>query len=149
MYSTECPASSAADAVGTSEWDDEDGDLKDVFHPEFPEMPGETSALFNLRFAFATYGYKARLQEAESHPVLIARLTRQTAPIIPDDGLFRRHIKELLCNSGFPLRMKEITLSRKGDFALLVFPWTHSARDYAAALRQAETDAAEFEGMVP
>lgn len=140
--------SSANGEIEPSDWEEGD-DLKEVFHPDFPEMPGESSAMFNLRFAFAAHGYKTRLQEAVSHPVLVARLTRRTAPLIPDDKQFRRHIKELLCNSGFPLRMKEITLSRKGDLALLVFPWTHSSTDYVAALRQAEADAAEFEGMAP
>jgi hypothetical protein len=146
MRPTQCPPSGAASLFEASEWDDED-DLKDVFHPEFPEMPGETTALFNLRFAFACNGYEARLQEAETHPVLIAKLTRRTAPLFPDDKRFRRHIKNLLCHSGFPLRMKEMTVSRKGNSVLLVFPWEHSATDYAAALRQADMDAAEFEGM--
>jgi len=141
-------SSSAIGIIEPFDWDDGD-DLKDVFHPEFPEEPGETSAMFNMRFAFACNGYQARLKEAESHPVLIVRFTRRTAPLIPDDKRFRRHIQELLRQAGFPLDMKEITLSRKGDSILLVFPWTHSATDYAAALRQAEADAAEFEGMAP
>jgi hypothetical protein len=148
MQATGLQQSSAHCVIEPSDWDDGD-DLKDVFHPDFLELPGETTALFNLRFAFASNGYQARLQEAESHPVLIARLTRRTAPLIPDDKLFRRHIKKLLCHSGFPLRMKEMTVSRKGNSVLLVFPWERSGTDYAAALRQAEADAAEFEGMAP
>jgi hypothetical protein len=148
MQTTGLQLFSANGVIEPSDWEEGD-DLKEVFYPEFPELAGETCALFNLRFAFASNGYQARLQEAESHPVLIVRLTRRTAPLILDDELFCRHIQELLCHAGFPLPMKEITLSRKGDSTLLAFPWAHSATDYAAALRQAEADAAQFEGMVP
>lgn len=133
-----CPIESAP-----LDFDDEEND-KDVFHLQFDELPGETSAMFNLRFAFATEGYQARFQEAESHPVLIARLTRQNAPIFSNEKLFTKHLQAVLRRAGHRLRLNELTVCRKGNSALLAFPWPHSSVDYAAALRLADQEALQF-----
>jgi hypothetical protein len=132
----------------TRESDDfDDDEFKDVFHPQFDELPGETSAIFNLRFEFAIAGYTARCREAETHPILVVRLTCQSAHVFPDEKLFTKFLQSVLRRAGHRLRPNELTVRRKGNSVLLAFPWSYSSIDYAAGLRLADQEALQIADM--
>jgi len=133
-------------AEDDEEWDQQDA--IEVYHPQFDALPGETSVAFNLRYAFASAGYwVSSVEEVKTHPVLVARFVRRDAEPINDQKLLFRHIRDLLRGAGFPLRRDELTVSQTGHRVLVAFQWHDSPVDYQAALRQADGDAAEFEGM--
>lgn len=132
-----------------ADFDEEDEDFKDVYYPDFEEVLGETSAIFQLRYAFACGGFHViKAEEASTHPVLIIKAVRNDSTRLHSDLLFQ-HIRILLRNAGFPLKRYELTVDQTGKQILVVLPWAHSRIDYAAALREAESEAAEFEGMAP
>src|SRR5437879_326397 len=127
-------------------WDDtDDDDFKDVW---LEPLPGESSVVSFLRHVFACAGYKiVRVEQAPTHPVLIIRVVRTTAPKIPEYRAFLRHIRELLRRAGFCLKRDELTVDQSAKTILMAFLWRNSSMDYAAALRQADEDAMEFAGM--
>jgi hypothetical protein len=79
--------------------------------------------------------------------VLIVRAVRTTARKIPEYKPFFRHIRDLLERAGFFVKRDELSVDQNGNRILAAFLWPDSPIDYAAGLRQAELDAAEFAGM--
>lgn len=123
-------------------------DFKDLYWPDVGTLPGEPRCAFGLRCAFTSAGYKVRkVEEAETHPVLIIRAVRNDARRITDQRLFYRHVRDILRDAGFRLRRGELTVARTGNRILLAFRWPNSSIDYAAGLRRAEQEAAEFADM--
>ena len=121
------------------EWDRQDA--ADVYHPN--SLPGEPEIAFRLRRAFESHGYLIRdIRHAETHPVVVVRAVRGKARRIGDPRLFFRCALELLREAGILLRRNELTVDQRGNRILLAFPWRDSPIDYAAALRQADEDAA-------
>lgn len=128
------------------DFDDEPGYYNDVYCPDL--LPGEAETAYRLRITFTSEGYETKtILAAATHPVWVIRAKRKDAPRIVDQRLLFRHIQKLLRGAGFDLCRDELTIDRKGDFVLVAFLWKQSSVDYAAGLRQAEQDAAEFAGM--
>ena len=133
-------------AIEDEEWDRRDA--IDVYHPQFDALLGETPVAFNLRYAFTCAGYLVvSVEETKTHPVLVVRAVRKDVKPIADRKLHFQHVRDLLRGAGFRLRRDELTVSQTGNRLLVAFHWHNSPVDYAAALRQAEEDAAEFERM--
>ncbi len=130
-------------------FNDDDG-IKDVFWPAIDILPGETPTIFRLRCHFTLAGYRVRKVEGcVTHPVLIVRAVRTTAQRFPDRRQFRRHIQGILNLADFQPKGDELTVDQTGDRILVALLWRDSPIDYAAGLRQAELDAAQFADMVP
>ncbi len=126
------------------EWDHQDA--ADVYYPD--TQPGETEISFMLRRAFESHGYLVRdIREAPTHPVVIIHALRGNAPRVSDLRSLFRHVHGLLREAGLLLRRDELTVNQTGNRILVAFQWQDSTMDYAAGLRQADEDAADFEGM--
>jgi len=125
-----------------------DDDFRDVFGLELDAIPGETPVAYRLRLAFGCAGYRAvKVLEMQTHPVLAVHAVRREAQRIADARLFFKHVKNLLRHAGFPLHPDELTVAQDSAGILVAFQWHDSPIDYAAGLRQAELDAAEFADM--
>jgi len=123
-------------------------DFKDVHLLELEPMPGESPVAYKLRFVFGCAGYRnVKVLEMQTHPVLAVHAVRQEAQRINDHRLFFKHIRNLLRRAGFPLGRDELTVTQDNAGILAAFQWKDSPIDYAAGLRQAEQDAAEFANM--
>jgi len=129
--------------------DDEEWDRQDAADVYFPDMQqGETEVAFRLRLAFEPEGYViGHVESAPTHPVLIVRAVRQNAAKITVQRSLCQYFQNVLRRVGFSLRRNELTVDQRGNRILLAFQWRESTMDYAAARRQADEDAAEFEGM--
>jgi len=136
----------AADLDATPDCDIED--FKDVYWPDVGTAPDEPPCAFKLRCAFANASYRVRkVEQAETHPVLIVRAVRTDACRIAAQWLLWRHIRNILRQAGFDVKRDELIIDQTGDRILVAFRWPDSPIDYAAGLRQAELDAAEFAEM--
>lgn len=126
------------------EWDRQDA--AEVHYPD--SLPGETEIAFRLRRAFESHGYLIRdARYAATHPVVVFRASQGNAPRISDPRSLFRRVQGLLREAGILLRRDELTANQTGQRILVAFQWQHSTMDYAAGLRQADEDAAAFEGM--
>lgn len=144
MKRTSTPQVEVAAPNAAPDFDDVPGYYSDVYYPDL--LPDESETAYRLRVTFTSEGYATKtILAAATHPVWVIRARRKDAPRIVDHRLFFRHIQELLSRAGFFLGRDELTIDRKGDSILIAFQWRDSLIDYAAGLRQAELDAAEFE----
>jgi hypothetical protein len=126
--------SQVAEPDPLADLEDEDGYYKDVFHPDFDELPGETPIAFRLRYAFACSGYRlSRVVGSQTHPVLIVRAVRQSAMRIADQRSLVRHFQHLLRSAGFRLRRDELTVDQHGDRIMVAFQWKESPVDRTLA----------------
>jgi hypothetical protein len=92
-----------------------DWDAADV--DDFKELilPDESQELFfELRSVFEQAGYKVRrLEVCNTHPVLVLKLLRHTAPVIKDAVKLLGHISFILCETR--VGKTKVTVSREGD----------------------------------
>ncbi len=125
ITSTKCrTAPSTGPSSPTPLPDFDDGDLKDVFWPDVEMLPGETSETFRLRCHFTFAGYRVRkVEESETHPVLVVRAVRTTGQRFPDPRQFRRHIRGILKQAGFRVKSDDLTVNQTGDRILAAFIW--------------------------
>jgi hypothetical protein len=130
---------SSPTATELEDFDDEEGYYKDLFHPDFDELPGETPISFRLRYVFTSNGYRFRhVEEVKTNPVLIVRVVRKDAPRITDQRLFFRHIQDLLRTAGFRLRKDELTIDQRGDRFMFAFLSGKPREDFRDILRERE-----------
>ncbi|MGO8837582.1 MAG: hypothetical protein ACLQAH_05350 [Limisphaerales bacterium] len=143
---TRTPRVQIPNSTTEPDFDDEPGYYCDVFYPDL--LPGEAETAYRLRVTFTSEGYSTKtILAAATHPVWVIQARRKDAPQIVDHRLLFRHIQNLLRRAGFHLREDELTIDRKGDSILVAFQWKDSPIDYAAGLRQAAQEAAEFAEM--
>jgi hypothetical protein len=129
------------EADPVADFDDEPGYYKDIFYPDFDELVGETSIAFKLRYAFTCAGYRVmRVEEVETHPVLIVRAIHTTAPRIPEYLPFFRYIRDFLKGSGFPVKRDELTVDQVGKRILVAIPSGKPAADFREILREPQVD---------
>jgi len=146
MNRTQRPEADVSARDDGLDFDSEPGYYTDVYYPD--QLPGEAETAYRLRVTFTSEGYATKtILAASTHPVWVIHARRKDAPRIVEHRLFFRHIQNLLRGAGFNLRGDELTIDRKGDSILVAFQWKGSPIDYAAGLRQAEQDAAEFAEM--
>jgi hypothetical protein len=126
MMFSECELGTGKKPV-ESEGFDWENNFKDVFWPDFDALPGETSIAFKLRFAFSCSGYRVtRVEEVETHPVVVVRAVRKDARRVPDHRLLFRHIRDLLRQAGFCVKRDELIVDQTGDRVLASFLWRNS-----------------------
>jgi hypothetical protein len=112
-----------------------------VLFADFDELPGETSIAFRLRYAFTSAGYRVmRVEEVETHPVMVVRAVRTTAQRIPGYQPFFRYIRDLLKRSGFPVKRDELTVDQVGNRILVAIPSGKPAVDFREILREPQED---------
>ena len=137
------PRVEVATPNAAQDFDDEPGYYSDVYYPDL--LPDESETAYRLRVAFTSEGYATKtILAASTHPVWVIHAKRKDAPRIVDHRLFFKHIQNLLRGAGFQLRRDELSVSQDKCGILVAFQWKDSPIDYAAGLRQAERDAAEF-----
>jgi hypothetical protein len=125
---------------GQKDFDDDD-DVRDVFWPDFDGLPGETPTVFRLRFAFECAGYEAiRIEEPQTHPVVIVRATQPESGRITDQRLLFRHVREILCQAGFRLKSDELTVALSGRRILIAFQTGKWVPNYEEILGEMEED---------
>jgi hypothetical protein len=139
MKRTSPPQTQVTETDPLADFEDEDGYFKDIFYPDFDELPGETPTAFRLRYAFTYCGYRVtRVEEVKTHPVVVVRAVRQSARRINDDRLFFRHIRDVLRQAGFSVRGHEMTVGQTGDRILAAFLLQRSPHGYVDVMNDAE-----------
>ena len=143
MKRTPPPQFEVAVPNAAPDFDDDDDDFKEVFWPDFDALPGETPFVFKLRFTFTFSGYRIkRIEEVQTHPVVIILAVRQSAQHIADHRLFFKHIQNLLRGAGFCLRKDELTVSQTGGQILIAFQTGKWAPNFEEILREPQEDMA-------
>jgi hypothetical protein len=139
MKRTSPPQTQVTEPDPLADFEDEDGYFKDIFYPDFDELPGETAIAFQLRYAFTCAGYRGvRVEEMKTHPVVVVRAVRQSARRINDDRLLFRHVRDVLRQGGFSVRGDELTVGQTGDRILAAFLLQRSPHGYVDAMNDAE-----------
>lgn len=122
---------------------DEDGEIKDVFWPDFDPLPGETSIAVRLRFAFSSAGFRAiRIEEVVTHPVVIIKAANPDIRHLTDQRLLARHIRGILDQSGFRPKRDELTVAWLDRRLLVAFQTRKWAPNFEEIMREAADDLA-------
>lgn len=96
------------------------GKFKDLYFTTV--LPGESVTEALIRHHFQRAGYKVwRFEFAPTHPVIILKIIRTSAPPIEDDRQFFRHIREILKQAGYFLKKDELTVNRERKRVLVAF----------------------------
>lgn len=116
-------------------------DFKDVFLPIFEPLPNETKTAFDLRFAFSCAGYRVtKIEEFQSHPVLLLKILQPDAGRITDHRLLLKHIRVLLRKAGLRPKSGELTLARSGRRVLIAFQTAKRTPNFEEILREPHED---------
>ncbi len=106
---------------------DWENNFKDVYWPDVGAGPDEPPIAFKLRLGFACAGYRVmKVEEVETHPVVIVRAVRKDANRITDHRLFFRHIRDILRQAGFGVKRDELIVDQSGVRVLASFLWRNS-----------------------
>ena len=131
-----------------ADFDDDDDDFKDVFWPNFDMLPGETPVTFRLRFAFVCDGYRAiKVEEVQTHPIVIIRAVQPDAGRIVDHRLLLRHVQDMLCRAGFRPKRDELMVAPSGHRVLIAFQTGKWAPNFEEILREPQADMADYAEM--
>lgn len=115
------------------------GEYKDVYFPTM--LAGESPIESRVRHHFEWVGYKiTRIETAPTHPTLIVRAVRASAPRIDDPRLFFKHIQALLRQIGFFPKKDELTVDREKERILFAFPSGDPPADPMEILREQHLD---------
>jgi hypothetical protein len=129
-------------AAKESDLEDIDKDwIKEIY---FPDLPGDESPEFLLKYHFECAGYAIkRIETAPSHPVIIVRAVRTTAPRIAEYEAYFSHLRDVVHRAGFRLRKDELTVDQKGAQILVAFQSGKPAADFMQILQEPQEDFAD------